>query len=306
MTSSSMLLEGKTSGWRAECASVHFSCLHFSHLQEVLQHTDILGAAQHWSTSEPGCYARSISAEACFCASSSFPAMMRPEITAILFCTAYAKWQLLLSDTHAQKPLRRQVRDWPRHAPSPPLPPPVRATAQSRIALDTVERDCSAADMLLAPGKTSNVGEDEKSPIRLYGLATQLPNTKLSNGLQHDVILPMLAPLSTLMSFDAHGVPLWPQTGRRAGLVYRTRCRLGHCNHSSEVRPATCAGLLEGDAGPNVTPTLRLAAGRESRDSLLRRGAGSPSSSFCTMVRLHDTAGHRLSDERYATAATQL
>ncbi|CAE7434487.1 unnamed protein product [Symbiodinium natans] len=156
-----------------------------------------------------------------------------------------------------------------------PPPPPVRATAQSRIALDTVERDCSAADMLLAPGKTSNVGEDEKSPIRLYGLATQLPNTKLSNGLQHDAILPMLAPLSTLMSFDAHGVPLWPQTGRRAGLVYRTRCRLGHCNHSSEVRPATCAGLLEGDAGPNMSPTPCLAAGCESRDSLLRRGAGS-------------------------------
>ena len=160
--------------------------------------------------------------------------------------------------------------------------------------------------MLLAPGKTSNVGEDEKSPIRLYGLATQLPNAKLSNGLQHDVILPILAPLSTLMSFDAHGVPLWPQTGRRAGLVYRTRCRLGHCNHSSEVRPATCAGLLEGDAGPNMSPTPRLAVGCESRDSLLWRGAGSPSSSFCTMVRLHDTAGHRLSDERYAAAATQL
>ena len=126
------------------------------HLQKVLQHTDILGAAQHWSTSEPGCYARSISAEACFCASSSFPGMMHSEITAILFCAVYAKWQLLLRDTHAQKPLRRQVRDWPRHAPSPPpppLPPPVRATAQSRIALDTDERDCSAADMLLAPGK---------------------------------------------------------------------------------------------------------------------------------------------------------
>ena len=151
------------------------------------------------------------------------------------------------------------------HDTPPPPPPPVRATAQSRIALDTVERDRSAADMLLAPGKTSNVGEDEKSPIRLHGLATQLPNTKLSNGLQHDVILPTLAPLSTLMSFDAHGAPLWPQTGRRAGLVYRTRCRLGHCNHSSEVRPATCAGLLEGDAGPNMSPTPRLAVGRESR-----------------------------------------
>ena len=93
------------------------------HLQKVLQHTDILGAAQHWSTSEPGCYARSISAEACFCASSSFPGMMHSEITAILFCAVNAKWQLLLRDTHAQKPLRRQVRDWPRHAPSPPLPP---------------------------------------------------------------------------------------------------------------------------------------------------------------------------------------
>ena len=117
------------------------------------------------------------------------------------------------------------------------------------------------------------------------GLATLLPNTQLSNGLQRDVILPMLALPSTPMSFDEHGVPLWPQTGRRAGLVYRTRCRLGHCNHSS-VRPAPCAGLLEGDAGPNMS----LATGCESRDSLLRRGAGSPSSSFRTMVRLHDTA----------------
>ena len=225
------------------------------HLQKVLQHKDILGAVQHWSTSEPGCYASSISAEA-FCASSSFPGMIHSEITAILFCAVYAKWQLLLRDTHAQKPLRRQVRDWPRHAPSPPQ-------FELRIALDTVERDCSAADMLLAPGKTSNVGEDEKSPIRLYGLAAQLPNTKLSNGLQHDVILPMLAPLSTLVS-------LWPRRG--AGPVLSTGQGAGW---------DTATTVL--NAGPNMSPTPSLAAGCESRDSLLWRGAGSPSSSFCTI-----------------------
>ena len=72
-TSSSMLLEGKTSGWRAECASVHVSCLRFLHLQEALQYTDIQGADQHWSTSEPGCYARSMSAEACPSASPTRP-----------------------------------------------------------------------------------------------------------------------------------------------------------------------------------------------------------------------------------------
>ena len=188
---------------------------------------------------------------------------------------------------------------------TPPPPPPQLELQPIHVLLwILLKRDCSAADMLLAPGKTSNVGEDEKFPIRLYGLATQLPNAKLSNGLQHDVILPMLAPLSTLMSFDAHGVPLWPQTGRRAGLVYKVR--VGALHHSSEVRPATCAGLLEGDAGLNMSPTPRLAAGCESRDSLLRRGAGSPSSSVCAMVRLHDTAGHRLSDERYPAATRQL
>ena len=148
--------------------------------------------------------------------------------------------------------------DTPLPPPSPP--PPVRATAQSSIALDNVKGIAAQLTYCLLPGKRQTLVRDEGSPIRLYGLATQLPNTKLSNGLQHDLFLPMLVPLSTLMSFDA--------AGRRAGLAYRTRCRLGHCNHSSEVRPATCAGLLEGDAGLNMSPTPRLAAGRESRDSL--------------------------------------
>ena len=127
--------------------------------------------------------------------------------------------------------------------PPPPLPPPVRATAQSRIAFNTVERDCSAADMLLAPGKTSNVGEDEKSPIRLYGLATQLPNTKLSNDLQHDVILPMLAPLTDVFrcTWGARVAP----DGAPGRSCLQDKVQVD-CNHSSEVRPATCAGLLEG------------------------------------------------------------